>query len=420
MEDESPSLLNYVPTFARGFNLLLVHDDKSSLVYLTSLLELYSFKVIIVFGQSVTATDDTSAATSMICDPEGRFKLIMAKVNMPGINTVSFLDVVLQKDIPVILISSGGFDDVTRKALPTGLCYFLEEPIRSSDLKHVWRHLYRAKACSTKATQNAEFHTRVKHVHGANGERKHDDKRGKLKDKRTVDKHSMPGSWSSMQMNLYNNYHNNSVFAERKRAIVWTPELHLKFTQAIRMLGENNARPKQILTRMNEPYLTVRQVASHLQKHKLRLRRIENARNSVSASSSSSLSHKAQIPSPSEVSSLGAQGLPTPAASLNESKNEDQFPKLLETPGNSTPELTNGGSQSVDSSMDQMDQGQPATEYNDLIEMLMEDSDNYDLFEDETDPSEVDKYCEMLKIVMEGDMPVLPSEIWTAPIDAKD
>ncbi|XP_027364781.1 two-component response regulator ARR12-like [Abrus precatorius] len=348
MGDETRSLINYVPSFARGFNLLLLHDDKSSLVYLSSLLELYSFKV--------TATDDSSAAASMICDHKGGFKLVMAKANMPGMDPLSFLDVVLGKDIPVIFIHSGRFDDVTRKALATGLCYFLEEPIRSSDLKYVWQHAYRSKAHSTKETQNAEESQdkvgRAK-VLRAKGERNKGAKGGKLKEKRRVDDCTM-----------------------------------------------QDARPKKILSWMNEPFLTVRQVASHLQKHKLRLKRIENARFSelhpVSTSISSNSSHKAPLPSPSEVSSLGTKGLRTPTASSNESHEQNLSLKELETPENSTFPTEN---RTLDSSMDQ---NQPATEYNDIIKMLVEDSESFDLIENGTDPGDVDQYCEMLKTVLDG------------------
>ncbi|KAL9317181.1 hypothetical protein ACSQ67_013698 [Phaseolus vulgaris] len=44
MIDESFPLINYVPSFARGFTILLVHDDKFSRSYLSTILQLYSFK----------------------------------------------------------------------------------------------------------------------------------------------------------------------------------------------------------------------------------------------------------------------------------------------------------------------------------------------------------------------------------------
>ncbi|RDY10566.1 Two-component response regulator ARR11, partial [Mucuna pruriens] len=254
-----------------------------------------------------------------------------------------------------------------------------------------------------------ELRTTQWQVIGANGERNHDDKGGKLKKKRTIDDHTMPGSLISTQgqvqkANGKGNHDDNEsrlrekrifndrVFAD-KRSTVWTPELHLKFTEATR------ARPKQILSWMNEPYLTVRQVASHLQKYKLRLKREEKARNSDLApvSRSSSSRHKAQFPSPSQVFSSGTKehkrafdpGLPpAPNTSLNENHNQNQF--LENNIGTEESEILS------------VDQNQPAPEQDDLIKMFVEDCDSFDLFENERNPGDVDQYCEMLRIVLDG------------------
>ncbi|KAK3189377.1 hypothetical protein Dsin_028938 [Dipteronia sinensis] len=61
------------------------------------------------------------------------------------------------------------------------------------------------------------------------------------------------------------------------RRNLWTPELHNKFVAAISALGDKKARPKKILRWMNVPDLTMRQVASHLQKYKAQVRRIYEA-----------------------------------------------------------------------------------------------------------------------------------------------
>ncbi|KAL2324145.1 hypothetical protein Fmac_023203 [Flemingia macrophylla] len=411
MEDGSISLSHFVPSFARGFDLLLVHNDTMSLVYLSSLLKQYSFKV--------TATSDASAAASMILHHEGKFKLIMAKANMPGMNDLSFLDIVLKKNIPVISIYSGGFDDVTQKALATGLCYVLKEPICSHDLKYLWQQMYSSRAHSAKRTQNeysqyTEYHAKglenikMKQVVGANGERHNDGNGDMLKRKRTVSEKANTGSLRSTQVN-FNNYYKyysslNRLIDANKRAIVWTPELHLKFAEAIQ------ARPKQILSRMNEPYLTVRQVASHLQKYKLRLKREENAGSS-------------DLPLVSTASSLGTKehkiafdfdpGLPAPKASLKESHIQNQN-FLVNNAGTEESEIlktgiTVCGSQSPDSTVAQpvsgasVDQNHPQTLYDDFMKKFMENSDNFDLYKNEINPDDVNRYCEMLlRTILDG------------------
>ncbi|XP_020210693.1 two-component response regulator ORR26 [Cajanus cajan] len=350
----------------------------------------------------------------MIFHHECRFKLIMAKAKMPGMDALSFLDIVLEKDIPVIFIYSGGFDDVTQKALATGLCYFLKEPICANDLKYLWQHVYHSRAHSAKKIQNAYFQNTKYHAKGlenmkmkqvlrGNGERNKDGNEDMAKKKKIVDENTEHGSLRSTQMEFNNSYYSS----EEKRAIVWTPELHLKFTEAIHMLGgENRARPKQILSHMNEPLLTVRQVASHLQKHQLRLKRKENARNSdlPLVSTSSSLSRKAKFFSPSQVTNFGTKGLPPPKVSLNESHSQNQ--KFLVN--NAATENNVCLSQRLDSTVAHpvlaasVDQNHPETEYHDFIKKFVENCDNFDLSKNEINPGDVDRYCEMLRAILDG------------------
>ncbi|RDY10567.1 hypothetical protein CR513_04896, partial [Mucuna pruriens] len=76
------------------------------------------------------------------------------------------IDTITLRFISCAVIYSGGFDDVTRKALASGLCYFLEEPIRSNDLKYVWQHVYHSKASSARGTQNKDLQDMMCHAKG--------------------------------------------------------------------------------------------------------------------------------------------------------------------------------------------------------------------------------------------------------------
>ncbi|XP_017413215.1 putative two-component response regulator-like APRR6 [Vigna angularis] len=433
MVDESISLIKHVPSFARGFSILLVHDDKISRSYLSTILQLYSFKV--------TATNKASAAASMICHQEGTFKLIMAKADMADMDIPSFLDVVVQKDLPVIFIYSGVFDDVNKKALATGLCYFLKEPITPNDLQYLWQHVYHSRAYSPKNTRNADFHakglqnTQMKQVRNAQcqvlgaksgrsdadtlgkekgkktlnntmattkckghkeyGKRKHDDYAGKKKEKRDVVQEK-PDSLGSAKMNINNLNEYFRMSEHKKRLSVWTPELHQKFLEAVNELGDNIARPKQILVRMNasEPYLTVRQVASHLQKYRLRLKGEESSLNSDLPRVSSSR-HKANSSS-SEGSTLETKGLPAPKVFLNVNHNQDQIP------------VNSLGMEFTDSWDSQpmsgasMDSNIPGTDLCDFVETFLEDSDCFNLHKYESNPAAVDQCAEMLRNVLEG------------------
>ena len=55
---------------------------------------------------------------------------------------------------------------------------------------------------------------------------------------------------------------------------MWTPELHMRFMNAVNHLGIKNAVPKTILQLMNVEGMTRENVASHLQKYRLYLKRL--------------------------------------------------------------------------------------------------------------------------------------------------
>ncbi|BAF06697.1 Os01g0844900 [Oryza sativa Japonica Group] len=59
----------------------------------------------------------------------------------------------------------------------------------------------------------------------------------------------------------------------KKARMVWTPELHHRFVEAVAHLGEKGAVPKAIVRLMNVDGLTRENVASHLQKYRLYLKR---------------------------------------------------------------------------------------------------------------------------------------------------
>ncbi|KAK4762831.1 hypothetical protein SAY86_008599 [Trapa natans] len=62
--------------------------------------------------------------------------------------------------------------------------------------------------------------------------------------------------------------------AKRPR-LVWTPQLHKRFVEVVAHLGIKNAVPKTIMQLMNVEGLTRENVASHLQKYRLYLKRMQ-------------------------------------------------------------------------------------------------------------------------------------------------
>ncbi|KAF6257170.1 Homeodomain-like protein, partial [Scenedesmus sp. NREL 46B-D3] len=59
----------------------------------------------------------------------------------------------------------------------------------------------------------------------------------------------------------------------KKARLIWTPALHARFLAAVQQLGIANAVPKTILRMMGVGSMTRENVASHLQKYRLYLKR---------------------------------------------------------------------------------------------------------------------------------------------------
>ncbi|KAG6433442.1 hypothetical protein SASPL_105056 [Salvia splendens] len=88
----------------------------------------------------------------------------------------------------------------------------------------------------------------------------------------------------------------------KRPRLVWTPQLHKRFVDVVAHLGLRNAVPKTIMQLMNVEGLTRENVASHLQKYRLYVKRMQGL--------------SSEGPSPSD--HLFAS-TPLPPQSLNES-----------------------------------------------------------------------------------------------------
>ncbi|XP_004294654.1 PREDICTED: uncharacterized protein LOC101295024 isoform 3 [Fragaria vesca subsp. vesca] len=73
--------------------------------------------------------------------------------------------------------------------------------------------------------------------------------------------------------------------AVKRPRLVWTPQLHKRFVDVVAHLGIKNAVPKTIMQLMNVEGLTRENVASHLQKYRLYLKRMQGLSNEGPSSS---------------------------------------------------------------------------------------------------------------------------------------
>eukprot|EP00268_Persea_americana_P032002 TRINITY_DN3130_c1_g1_i1.p1 TRINITY_DN3130_c1_g1~~TRINITY_DN3130_c1_g1_i1.p1 ORF type:complete len:336 (-),score=39.06 TRINITY_DN3130_c1_g1_i1:132-1139(-) len=103
----------------------------------------------------------------------------------------------------------------------------------------------------------------------------------------------------------------------KRPRLVWTPQLHKRFVDVVAHLGIKNAVPKTIMQLMNVEGLTRENVASHLQKYRLYLKRMQGL-STEGPSSSDHLFASTPVPqSLHEATGSGGQApipMPYPAA----------------------------------------------------------------------------------------------------------
>ncbi|XP_059430175.1 transcription factor PCL1-like [Corylus avellana] len=81
----------------------------------------------------------------------------------------------------------------------------------------------------------------------------------------------------------------------KRPRLVWTPQLHKRFVDVVGHLGIKNAVPKTIMQLMNVEGLTRENVASHLQKYRLYLKRMHGLPGEVGPSGTASSTSDHQL-----------------------------------------------------------------------------------------------------------------------------
>lgn len=234
--------------FPVGMRVLAVDDNPICLRLLDSLLRKCQYHV--------TTTSEAITALNLLRDNRNQFDLVISDVHMPDMDGFKLLELVgLEMDLPVIMLSANGDTKLVMKGITHGACDYLLKPVRIEELKNIWQHVIRRKKNDPKELLVNNNHDKNQlEVIDPNGFFDHNVKQSrKRKDQEGEDDDD-----------------NN----QKKPRVVWTVELHRKFVSAVNHLGIDKAVPKKILDLMNVEKLTRENVASHLQKYRLYLKRI--------------------------------------------------------------------------------------------------------------------------------------------------
>jgi len=191
--------------------VLVVDDDSVCLSTITFLLN--------KCYDRVHGCTSSTEALKLLRGGKDRFDIVLLDVFMPELDGFKLLEIIgLEMCLPVIMMSVDGDDTNVLKGVTHGAVDFLIKPVRHEELKNIWQHVYR-KVITDRAEKKEEG-------------------RGK------------------------------------KPRMIWTPELHQRFVDAVNKLGLDHAVPKKIKELMGIPFLRREHIASHLQKYRLYLKQM--------------------------------------------------------------------------------------------------------------------------------------------------
>nr|QEX51316.1 two-component response regulator ORR22-like isoform X1 [Cymbidium ensifolium] len=258
----------YGDQFPIGMRVLAVDDDPICLKVLETLLLRCKYHV--------TTTNQAIKALNMLRENKDKFDLVISDVHMPDMDGFKLLEMVgLEMDLPVIMLSANGETKAVMKGIAHGACDYLLKPVRIEELRNIWQHVVRRRKFDHKehhSFDNGEDQDKPQAANsegtqavGDNGPLDHSDKvNRKRKDQDDEDEDFCEE----------NTHESEDPSSQKKPRVVWSVELHRKFVAAVNQLGIDKAVPKRILDIMNVEKLTRENVASHLQKYRLYLKRL--------------------------------------------------------------------------------------------------------------------------------------------------
>ncbi|KAL5552694.1 hypothetical protein UlMin_040095 [Ulmus minor] len=249
--------------FPAGLRVLVVDDDPTWLKILEKMLRKCSYEV--------TTCGLATDALRLLREKKDGYDIVISDVNMPDMDGFKLLEHVgLEMDLPVIMMSVDGETSRVMKGVQHGACDYLLKPIRMKELKNIWQHVFRKKIHEIRDIESHDCFEGIQMMR--NGSDPSDDGHFLSVDDLT----SLRKRKDVDNKNEEKDYSDGS--STKKARVVWSVDLHQKFVKAVNHIGFDKVGPKKILDLMNVPWLTRENVASHLQKYRLYLSRLQKDR----------------------------------------------------------------------------------------------------------------------------------------------
>ncbi|KAK4734460.1 hypothetical protein R3W88_008721 [Solanum pinnatisectum] len=214
--------------FLEKISILVVDDDTSSFLITSELLKKENFKVVTV--------KNANDALSILRVSGNSFDFVITEVHMPEINGFHLQHQITKEfNIPVVFMSNDESECTIIEGFESGAAFFIVKPISQNDVHELWQYAI-------------------------------------MQRKKNIGKQGIVQENTNEEIVAENE--RNVITPPRKSKLIWTEYLHNKFLEAITILGLKRAHPKRILEVMGIPELTRENVASHLQKYRLYLKKV--------------------------------------------------------------------------------------------------------------------------------------------------
>ncbi|KAH9317187.1 hypothetical protein KI387_018956, partial [Taxus chinensis] len=251
LAEESRSMKQIENFSPKGLKVLVVDDDPLCLMVLDRMLRQCDY--------NVTTCTRVSEAITMVMEKKDNFDIVMSDVYMPNEDGFRLLEIIgLTLDLPVIMMSGNAETSMVMKGITHGACDYLIKPVRMEELRNIWQHVVRRRG---RENLRSEEYC---------GESDHENK--------VVESSDSSSKKRKDSENLeYSSEIIDDISSLKKSRIHWTVQLHQQFVVAVNQLGIDKAVPKRIIEIMGVQGLTRENVASHLQKYRLYLKRLSGS-----------------------------------------------------------------------------------------------------------------------------------------------
>ena len=129
--------------------ILIIEDDEEMRSLLKDSLEEEGF-------ETDSVSNGSDAFRKLVKEP---FNLIITDVRMPGLTGLDILPGIkkLQPEVPVIVITAFGSEEVYRRSIKRGAAGYLEKPIHTNKLKTLIHEMVFSKGKMTGCKEVSEF-----------------------------------------------------------------------------------------------------------------------------------------------------------------------------------------------------------------------------------------------------------------------